>query len=200
MLAVSSLVLRLEAASFGFPSRDRIRLWVAKIPGVVGPFSEADCDHVGDDAADIDLLCRVVVRAGVVARHRHRPGVVAGMQAGEKPCRIVHVLARVEHVSDAAKMRSVIVVVDLHAAEIDQCLAVAARPFKTRDCFIPAFGEYRFSFYIQGVRLQASFLACFGQADGVEDSGGDSITVGGAQDFGLAGVCGRFRRRRNQAR
>jgi len=81
-----------------------------------------------------------------------------------------------------------IVVVDLHAAEIDQCLALALGIGEGGKRFGPAPGEDRFSFYIQCVRLKAAFLARLGQADGIEDAGGHAIAISGAQDLGLAGI------------
>ncbi len=126
----------------------------------------------------------------MIARDSHRPGFVAGMQIGQETRRVVNVLARVKHVLDAAEMRGMIVVVDLHAAEIDQRLALALRIGEDGKGFGPAAWEDRFPFYIQGVRLKAAFLSGFGQADGIEDAGGHAIAVGGAQDLGLAGIGG----------
>lgn len=80
--------------------------------------------------------------------------------------------------------------VDLHAAEIDQRLALALRIGEGGKRFDPAPWEDCFSFYIQCIRLKASFLAGLGQADGIEDAGGHAVAVGGAQDLGLAGIGG----------
>jgi len=126
----------------------------------------------------------------MVAGDGHRPGLVAGMETGQETRRIVDVLARVEHVLDAAEVRGMIVVVDLHAAEIDQRLALALRIGEGGKGFGTAPWEDRFSFYIQCVRLKAAFLARLGQADGIEDACGHAVAVGGAQDLGLAGIGG----------
>lgn len=120
----------------------------------------------------------------------HRPGFVAGMETGQETRRVIDVLARVQHVLDAAEMRGVVVVVDLHAAEIDQRLALALRVDEGGKRFGPALWEDRFSFYIQCVRLKAAFLARLGQADGIKDAGGHAVAVGGAQNLGLAGIGG----------
>ena len=79
-----------------------------------------------------------------------------------------------------------IVVVDLHAAEVDQRLALVPRIGEGGKRFGPALREDRFSFYIQGIRLKAAFVSGLGQADGIEDTGGHAVAVGGAQDLGLA--------------
>lgn len=80
--------------------------------------------------------------------------------------------------------------VDLHAAEIDQRLALALRIGEGGKRFGPAPGKDCFSFYIQCVGLKAAFLSRLGQADGIEDAGGYAVAVGGAQDLGLAGIGG----------
>jgi len=112
------------------------------------------------------------------------------MEAGQEARRVVDVLARVEHILDAAEMRGMIVMVDLHAAQIDQRLALALRIGEGGKRFGPALWEDRFSFYIQCIRLKAAFVAGLGQADGIKDAGGHAIAIGGAQDLGLAGIGG----------
>ena len=165
-----------------------IRLWVAEGAGVGGPFSKPGGDHVGDDAADIDLLRRIVVGTGVVAGDGHRPCLVTGMETGQEARRIVDVLARVEHVFDAAKMRRVVVMVDLHAAQIDQRLALALGIGEGGKGFSAASRKDRFSFYIQCVGLKATFVSGFGETDGIEDAGRDAVAACGAQDLRLARI------------
>lgn len=75
------------------------------------------------------------------------------MQAGQEPRRIVDVLVRVEHVANAAKMRGMVVVIDLHAAEVDQNFSIASCRFKRCQRLVSAFREDSFSFYIQGISL-----------------------------------------------
>jgi len=93
-----------------------------------------------------------------------------------------------------------IVVVDLHAAEIDQRLALASGIFERRQGLATAPGEYCFSFYIQGVGLQAALVSGLGQADGIEDAGWHAVAIGGAQDLGFAGVGGGVRNTGSEAR
>lgn len=126
----------------------------------------------------------------MIARDGHRPGLVAGMETGQETCRVVDILAGVEHVVDAAEMRGVVVMIDLHAAEIDQRLALAAGVGEGGKCLGSAFREDCFSFYVQSVRLKAAFLAGLCQANRVEDAGGYAVAVGGTQDLGLAGIGG----------
>lgn len=136
----------------------------------------------------------------MVAGDRHRPGLVAGVEAGQEPGRVVDILARIEHVLDAAKMRCVVVVVDLHAAKIDQRLAVTPGRLEGGKRLAPALRENRFSLYIHGVRLKAAFPARFGKTDGIENARRHAIAIGGTQDLRLARVGGGFCRARREAR
>src|SRR5690606_4870922 len=92
-----------------------------------GPFPKPRRDHVGDDAADITLLRWVVVGSGVVARHGHRPAFVLALQPLQEARRVIDVASRIEHVAGTAKLVSMIVEVDLHAAEVDQLATFAPR-------------------------------------------------------------------------
>lgn len=136
--------------------------WVAEGARVGSPFSKADCNHVGNDAADINLLRRVIVGTGVVASDRHRPGCMTGMQAGQETGGVVDILVRVEHVVHAAKVFRVVVMIDLHAAKIDQFPTLPPSCRKRGKGLAAVFGKNGFSFYIQSIRLQAAFLARFG--------------------------------------
>lgn len=87
-------------------------------------------------------------------------------------------------------MRGVIVMVDLHAAEIDECLALAPGCFEGGQGLSAVPWKYRFPLYIQRIRLQATLLSGLGQPDRIEDAGGHAIAVGGTQNLGLAKVGG----------
>jgi len=87
----------------------------------------------------------------------------------------------------------VIVVIDLHAAEIDQRLALSAGVLKRRQGLRTAPRKDSFSFYIHSVRLEATLVSGFRQANGIEDAGRHAVAVGGAQDLGFARVGGRAR-------
>ena len=100
--------------------------------------------------------------------------------------------------------------VDLHAAEVDQRLALAAGIVERRERLVSAAREDSFSFYVQCVGLEAAFFPRFGQADRVKDSGRHAVAIGGPHDFRLARVGGgargagssqaRYRYRRQRAR
>lgn len=124
----------------------------------------------------------------MVAGDGHRPGLVPGVQAGQEARRVVDVAARVEHLPDAGERCAVVAMVDLHAAEVDQRLALPARRFEVREGFRPRVWENRFPFYIQCVGLKAALVSGFGEADGIEDTGRDAVAACGAQDLRLAGI------------
>ena len=71
-----------------------------------------------------------------------------------------------------------VVVVDLHAAKIDQFLALLLSSNKRGKGLAAAFGEDSLSFYIQCIRLQAAFFPCFSEADCVKYACRDAIAVG----------------------
>ena len=153
-----------------------------------GPFSEPGRNHIGDHATDIPLLGRVIVGARMIARHGHRPGRVARLELDEKARGIIDVAIRIEHVGDTAEMCRMVMVVDLHAAEIDELRAVSPCLLEEPNGLDPAFGEHCFSFYVQCVGLQAPLPAGFGEADRIEDTGRYAIAGGGAQDRALAWI------------
>lgn len=105
----------------------RYNLWHAEAARIGGPFAKADRDHIGDDATDVALLSRVVVGSGMVARHGHGPGLMLRVQLREEARGIVDIATRIEHVIDAAKLVAMITVIYLHAAEVNQRLALAPR-------------------------------------------------------------------------
>jgi hypothetical protein len=115
---------------------------------------------------------------------------VPGVQGCQEACGIVDILMRVEHVPDAAEMIAMIVLVDLHAAEVNQGLAFASGILKGGERFIPTARENCFSLYIQRIRLKAAFLSCLCQADRIENASRHAIPIRGAQDLRLARICG----------
>ena len=125
---------------------------------------------------------------------------MAGVERRQEAGGVVDVAMRIEHVGNAAELRGVIVMVDLHAAEIDQRLAVAAGGCEVGKGFGPAARKDGFSFYVQGVGLQAALVAGFRQADGVEDTGGDAVAIGRAQDLRFARIGGGENTTRREAK
>jgi len=116
---------------------------------------------------------------------------VATLQLGEKLCRVLHVPARLEHLPHATELIGVIVVIDLHAAEIDQFDATAARTVDRPNGVVQRAGKYRLAFDVERVGLQTSFSPGFCKANGIKDSSRDAVLVSGTKDLGLAGRAGR---------
>lgn len=122
------------------------------------------------------------------------------MQAGQEAGGVVDILVRIEHFVHAAEVFGVVVVVDLHATEIDQCLAFALRGRERGKGLAAAFWKDCFSFYIHSVRLQAAFFPRFSKSDCVEDTSRNAVTVRRPQDFRFTSVGGRMGIRRDDAR
>lgn len=160
----------------------------AERAGARRPAAVAGRHEVCDDAADIALLRRIVVRSGVVARHGHRPCLVTGVEVGQELRGEIDIAARIEHLGRRSEGAMVVVPVDLHAAEIDQLLAFGARRVEDPDGLCRGRREDGLAFYIEGIGLQRSLAAGFGEADGIENAGGDGIALGGGQDLAFAGA------------
>lgn len=137
----------------------------------------------------------------MVARNRHRPRSVAALELNEKARCVVDVPARIQHVAQARKFGRVVVMVDLHAAQIDELDAGAACLLEGTNGVFPVAREYRAALDIEGVRMQATLLSGLRKPHGIKDSGGNPVPVGRAQDLGLAGIrCRRDGRKSEKAR
>jgi hypothetical protein len=66
---------------------------------------------------------------------------VTRLELCQEARRVVDIAARIEHRLDGRKMLRMIVVIDLHAAEIDQADALGARPVEFAHGFLAASGE-----------------------------------------------------------
>ena len=84
------------------------------------PVSIARCHKIGDDPTHIALLRGVIVRSCVVSGDRHRPGLVTAVQIAEDARGVFHVAPRVEHGFDGGEMLPMEVLVDLHAADVNE--------------------------------------------------------------------------------
>src|SRR5690625_390296 len=93
---------------------------VTKCFRVWRPRTKSAGNHVPDDGADIAFLRGIIVRPRVIARDCHRPAAFPCPQLAQEPCSVSHIQTRIEHRLDRDEFFPVIMVVDLHAAEIDQ--------------------------------------------------------------------------------
>lgn len=158
----------------------------AKLRGIFSPLAIAGGDQIGDHAADILLLRGVVVGAGMIARDGHRPGVVAGMKLRQEPCRIVNIARRLQHLRRRGKFGAVEMVVDLHAAEIDEHGSLPTCLIEDVERDGRALREDGLALDVECPRLQRSLLAGFRQTDGIENSLRNPVFGGRPVDFPLA--------------
>ena len=164
------------------------------------PASIARRNQIGDHPANITLLRGVVVRARMVAGDSHGPGLMPGVETRKEGRRIFDILARVEHFRRRRELVAVEMVVDLHAAEVDQLGAACPRRLEglQRLLLVPA--EIGLALDIHGIGLQRSLPAGLGETDGIEDAGRDIVFRRRREDFTLAAARRRrFRGRRRQS-
>ncbi len=134
----------------------------AEVAGVLSPFAEAGRHHVGDDTADVALLRRVVVRPGVIACDRHRPGFVFRLQPHQEARCVVDVGVRIQHLAQAGEMLGMVVVIDLHAAQVDELAAAFCGRLELGDRFGGRIGKDGAALDVEGVGLQAALATGLG--------------------------------------
>ena len=100
-----------------------------------GPCAETAGDHIGDDLADILLLRRVIIGTGMITRRRESPASLLLFQVAQIAGRIINVGVRIEHLCNRAEMAAVIIMIDLHAADVDELGAAALGIVKALPCF-----------------------------------------------------------------
>lgn len=162
------------------------------------PLAEPAGHHIGHDRADILLLCRVVAWASVVARRRQSPASLFDAQVFQKLRGIINVLAWIEHVDDRVEVTAVEVVVDLHAADIDQLSAGLPRLFEFRQRLRQSLREVGWAFDIQRIGMQRAAPAGFGERDSIENTQRHAVLRSCACHLALAnkriiGLIGRVR-------
>ncbi|PHK46170.1 hypothetical protein VF13_11990 [Nostoc linckia z16] len=140
------------------------------------------------------MLGRVVVRPGMIAGDRHGPGVVACFQPLQELGRVFDVQRRVEHRVEAGELVAVVVMVDLHAADVDQLLALGARGVELVQCLLLASAEEGAPMDVERVGLQRITPAAFGQTDRIEHADGNVVGLRDADHVLLAHRLGGGRR------
>jgi len=167
---------------------------------IASPFAIAGGDQIGDDPADILLLRGVIVGAGVIAGHCHRPGFVPVVEIAQEPRRVFHVAAGVEHLLRGPEILTMVVLVDLHAADVDELRARSARHIDLPQGVLLGGWKEGLPFDVQRVRVEGSLAPRLGQAHGIEYALGDTVFECGGLNLHLAGAVRRFcaRGRRRQ--
>ena len=103
-----------------------IELICAEITRIGSPLTVAGGDQICDDAADILLLGRIIIRTCVVSSYRHCPCFVTVVQVAQELGGILHVAVGVEHFFHGAEILPMEIVVDLHTPDVDELRAVSA--------------------------------------------------------------------------
>src|SRR5512138_3647166 len=153
---------------------------------LVSPGAEARGYEVRDDVADVALLRRPVVGARVVTGDRHGPAPFALLQLLQKARGVIDVLRGIEHRPHRTEFFGVVVMIDLHAAEIDQLGAFPSHGLEAGHRIVHIPGKYRLAFGAERVRVQRASAPGLGQADRVQDAERDAMKLRRARHLALA--------------
>ena len=121
---------------------------LAKGVGSSRPSAEAASDHVADHSANILPLGRIIVRPRVIAGSGQSPTAFLESKALQESRGIVDILMWVEHCGHGAEMAAMIIIVDLHAADIDQLGAGSSGLLETLQSLIQRAGKIGSAFNI----------------------------------------------------
>lgn len=100
--------------------------------------------------------------------------------------RIFYIGARIQHAFQRWKVLTMIQMIDLHAAEIDESRTASAGLLETLDRLGRAIREHGLSFDVHGIRLQAAAPPRLRETNGVEHAQRHAVLGGGAHHFPLA--------------
>ena len=142
-----------------------VALISAKVTRIGSPLAVARGNQIGDDATDILLLRRIVVGSGMVSGYRHRPCLVPIMKVAEEFCRVLYVAVWVEHILGGAEIFTVIIVVDLHAADVDELRAAAAGDVELPHRILFRGRKDRLAFDVHGIGIERALAAGLRQTD-----------------------------------
>lgn len=123
------------------------------------------------------------MRTGVVTGNSHRPTAVAPTQIGEKFCRVIDVLRGVQHGSQIIEFTPVVIMIDLHAAKIDELLpagpGAVKGPQRCRDIRC----KNRLALDVQGVGMQRPLATGLGKANRIQNADRHTMPFGGGGDL-----------------
>lgn len=110
------------------------------------------------------------------------------MQTFQEDSGVIDIPMRIEHGLDRIKVPAMEMMIDLHAANIDELDAVFAGCGKDRQCRRKIGVEDRPAGDIHRIGVQTAALAGFCQGDGVEHPNRDIVVCRRAQHFALADI------------
>ncbi len=160
-------------------------LLTAKLSRIGRPVSIARGNKIGDHATHIALLSGVIVGPRMVACDSHRPCFMAAMQIAQEAGRILHVASWIEHRLYRAEVLAVEVLVDLHAADVDEHRAPFPRPLETVESFVQVFEIIGLSFDVHREWREAALPARLGQPNRIENALWNTILGSGSANCAL---------------
>ena len=99
---------------------------------------------------------------------------------------IFDVLFRIEHFGNTGEMVAVITMIDLHAAEVDECGSLPFCLVENLDCLFGGVREISLAFDVQRPGLERSLAARLGEADRIEDTLGNLVFAGRGRNLAFA--------------
>ncbi len=163
-------------------------LLLTKAFGVTCPLPKTGRDNVLNDAAHIAFLRRIIVRSGVIAGRRHRPAAFTRPQGLQKTRRIIDVPGRNKHLLNRRKSLTVVVVIDLHASNIDEPHALFSGAFEPADGVCAVLCKDRSACKVHGVWVERSLVSRFRHCDRVEYAKRDAIPGGRCRHLAFAQI------------
>ena len=115
------------------------------------------------------------------------------MEVHEELRGVIDILSRIKHGLHGGKVLPMKVLVDLHAADVDEFRATLPRGNESTDGLTLAIEEHRLAFHVHRERLKRSLASRFRQTDGIEDAFRYRILRRGGLYFPLTSTGGRFR-------
>ena len=135
-----------------------------------------------------NVFATVGVGAGIVPGDRHGPAPLALLQLLEKARGVIDVPGGIEHRPHRVELVAVIVVIDLHAAEIDELDAPVPHGIEVRHRVGHVPGKHRLAFSAQRIRVQRPSTPGLGQPYRIENAERNSIKPGRTRHFALTGA------------
>lgn len=167
----------------------------AKLFGFWRPLPKIRADQIGNHIADVSLLRLLVSRARMVACHCHGPTAVLLPELLQEAGRVDNILVRHQHFFGPGEVCPVVVVIDLHAPQVDQLLALPAGLGEVFQCICLVAREDSLALDVERKGVQATLVATLGQSNGVKNGQGNPFRLRGSGQLLFADQTGRTAQR-----
>lgn len=111
---------------------------------------------------------------------------MTGMKPGKKSRGVFDIGVRIKHCVHRPEFGTMIMMVDLHAAQINQAFSFRTGALELPDRLATAFCIDRSTLYIQSIRIERAFPSGLGQANGIQNAGRYAVDPRRVQDLRFA--------------